>query len=208
MDSQQITEMLAKMQQNLQGVESARQQVQQVANAYSSTRTQFESLTTNIHQMSNDMTMVIDSIKENQTFISDSYKDWLLGKFNDFENKAEGLANTAQTIQSQFQRECREASSGLSKAIDESLLKLQKQFEDSIKSLNEKATAEINGITEKIETFKTEASKIRENFEKVSTKMSGSFKVGLDKTSEEHKLAEETIINNFKESVDAYRPGA
>lgn len=205
MDAQQITEMLAKMEQNLQGVESARQQVQQVANAYSSTRAQLESLTSTIHQMSDDMTLVINSLKENQKFISDSYKDWLLGNFDDFGQKTEGLANSAKFIQTQFKRECEEASSGLSKAVDANLTKLQNQFDDTIKALNEKATAEINGISEKINTFKTEASQIRKNFEQESTKMSDNFKLELSKSSEEHKSAEETVIEDFKKSVDDYK---
>lgn len=198
MDTQQITEALARMQQNLQGVESARQQVQQVANAYSSTRSQLENLATSIHQLSEDMSNVINSISENQTLMSAGYK----GNFEEFGKRVNELKGATLSIQNQFSKECALTSSNLLSTTDATLAKLQKEFDDILKDFNKKASEEIGRISDEIDTFKTAASQMQDSFLQETTHVTERFKNELSECKEAHQSAEQTIVTDFRKSVD------
>jgi ElaB/YqjD/DUF883 family membrane-anchored ribosome-binding protein len=193
MDSQQLIESLSKMEQSLQGVESAREQVQQVADAYGKTKIQLTGLISSINQMSLDMQSLIKAIKDNQDMLSESYGKRILTSFDSIDERTKVLIKAAKMMEVQFSAACTSATTNFLSETDASIVKLQQQFDETIKHWNEQASAEINDISMKIETFLAETNN-----------MKNDFKNGLTRASQNHKKAEDMIIDNFNTSINKY----
>lgn len=202
MDVKLITETLAKMEQNLQGVESARQQVQQVSSAYNGVKAQLEGLSANIKGVSEDISDIITAIKQDQTALSNDYSKRTQKAFDKLDERIKTLQTSTDNIQKQFDDSCKSASLAFSQTTDISLRKMEEQFNATLKVLNDRALDEINSIASKIEAFDTAATQMRTSFEGETTRMGNNFNSKLSDSAKQHKPAEEMIVKEFKSETE------
>jgi len=74
MEAQDILKMLTNLEQSLQNVESARQQVTNTVNAYEGTKAQLHALTVEFKEVSSELNKVYNAIKENVDSIDETLK--------------------------------------------------------------------------------------------------------------------------------------
>jgi len=202
MDVQQISETLSKMEQNLQGVESARQQVQQVATAYTTTRVQIEQLVNHVSQLSENLKVVIETIRQSHQEITGEYSTDIQNALSNISERTLSLKSQANQLNDQFKNKCNETLSEFSSSTNESLLNLQQRIDVIVDNFNEKIAEQISKITQISDKFKQETKRVRTNFAEQADLANTAFKQSLSETNSQHEVAEQSILNDFNTAIN------
>ena len=95
MNEQEILNSLATLEQTLQGIDSARKQVQNVVSAYDAVKNQFSVLNNDISAISSDLKSIFDTIKENNDTVSSSLNSRISDTFTAIDSKIKLLEKTS-----------------------------------------------------------------------------------------------------------------
>ena len=96
MEAQDILKMLTNLEQSLQNVESARQQVTNTVNAYEGTKAQLHALTVEFKEVSSELNKVYNAIKENVDSIDETLKIKIDSVFKSISKKVDTLDAVAE----------------------------------------------------------------------------------------------------------------
>lgn len=193
MDSQDILKALNRLEQNLQNVESARQQVINTVNAYEGAKTQLSALTAEFTQLSTELKNVYSAINENIGAVDDTLKTKFDNIFDDFSAKVKTFEDAACKLQSSFESSCRKTSQMFSGSIDENMLKFSGELDKCIATFNEKARHEIEGVTTAVTKFKLAVGE-----------MQMEFRQSLSNVTEHNKNKQEEIATDFSKSIQKH----
>lgn len=193
MDAQDILKTLHRLEQNLQNVESARQQVANTVNAYEGAKSQLHALTVEFSLISSELKNVYSAIKENADTIDNTLRKKIETVFNDVNAKAKALEDAAFKIQSSFEESCRKSAQTLLGSIDENMQKINGEMDKCIVLFNQKADLEMEGITTALSKFKLAVEEIQEGFIQ-----------SMSLAAENNKIKLEKIVTDFGASIQEH----
>lgn len=193
MDTQDILKTLNKLEQNLQNVESARQQVEDTVNAYEGAKNLLHALTVEITHISAELKNVYSVINENVGTIDDTLRQKVDTLFNDFNAKAKALENVGDNIQSSFGASCQKIVQIFAGSIDENMQKIGVEMDKSIAAFNQNANHEMEGITTTLSNFKLAVEE-----------MQTGFNQSLSCAAESNKNNQEKIAVDFGNSIQKH----
>ena len=111
MNSQEILKSLSNLEQKLQSIETARQQVERTVNAYDGARTQLVKLTQDMSSVSQEMNKVISMITTNQEALSGELSKKTDDVFKGIHTQIQNLNKETTTIKQDFASACQVAIS-------------------------------------------------------------------------------------------------
>lgn len=155
MRTQDIVKSLSNLEQSLQGVESARQQVEKTVAAYGATQKQLAALEQEFAHVSNDLRTITDLIRDNQQELSGTLSSKVEHLLAQMEGKVEQLENKATMISQTFETSCKASAQTLNAEMDAFLVTFQGKVAD-----------ELSDIASAMEEFKSLIKAIRQDFEK------------------------------------------
>lgn len=193
MNAQDILKTLNALEQSLQNVESARQQVTNTVNAYEGAKSQLHALVTEFSSVSTELKNVYAAINENVSSIDNTLEEKIGEVFTDISCKTQGLEDTIKNIQLVFEATCKESAQSIKDSVGGSLLKLNDGVQVVVEKFNEKAASGIESISATLEAFKFAVQQIQEDFKNA---ISGEFT--------DFKATQESVVSEFNSSVSKH----
>ena len=155
MNTQDIIKSLSNLEHSLQGVESARQQVDITVAAYGATQKQLATLSQEFVKVSNELYSVIDVVRNNQEQLSATLSSKIEHLLIQIEGKVAVLGNKASSMNQTFESSCTEAA----KSINDNIAV-------AIASFNGKVKDELSEVSTVFAEFSALINEIQERFEK------------------------------------------
>ena len=193
MDAQDILKTLNNLEQSLQNVESARQQVANTVNAYEGAKAQLHALVVEFTVVSNELKNIYTAINENVSSIDNTLQNKIETVFSDVTSKTQDLEDAVRNIQTAFLATCNQSAQSIESAVDNSLLKLNNEVDTTIVTFSKKATLEIESIATELSAFKSSAQQMQEDF---SNAISGA--------TADLKATQESIAADFGTSISEH----
>lgn len=193
MNSQEILKSLSNLEQKLQSIETARQQVERTVNAYDGARTQLVKLTQDMSSVSQEMNKVISLISSNQEALSGELSKKTDGLFKDIHAQIEKLNKEATTIKQNFSSACEVAINNFVKANTANQEKYSKDILELTTKVNTNAESKINKVTATLSSFQTSINELQKRLE-----------TAVATSIEEQKNTNKSIASDFKKSVEKY----
>lgn len=202
MEAQDILKMLTNLEQSLQNVESARQQVTNTVNAYEGTKAQLHALTVEFKEVSSELSKVYNAIKENVDSIDETLKIKIDSVFKSISKKVDTLDAVAEKIQSSFEKSCNNSVNTIENSVHNSIGKLNNEVDQSISKFNEKVKLEIDGISSTLSNLKSCMKEIQDSFRNSNTAFTSDLKVMLKNIADDFKASVEQHILSFTSLKD------
>ena len=175
MNTQDIIKSLSNLEHSLQGVESARQQVDSTVAAYGATQKQLATLSQEFVKVSNELNSVIDVVRNNQEQLSATLSSKIEHLLIQIEGKVAILGNKASSMNQTFESSCTETA----KSINDNIAAAIASFNGKVKNeLSEVSTvfAEFNSIIKDIqEDFQKDVSQALCTLQEASEKVVADF---------------------------------
>lgn len=175
MNTQDIIKSLSNLEHSLQGVESARQQVDSTIAAYGATQKQLATLSQEFVKVSNELNSVIDVVRNNQEQLSATLSSKIEHLLIQIEGKVAILGNKASSMKQTFESSCTETA----KSINDNIAAAIASFNGKVKNeLSEVSTvfAEFNSIIKDIqEDFQKDVSQALCTLQEASEKVVADF---------------------------------
>ena len=175
MNTQDIIKSLSNLEHSLQGVESARQQVDSTIAAYGATKKQLATLSQEFVKVSNELNSVIDVVRNNQEQLSATLSSKIEHLLIQIEGKVAILGNKASSMNQTFESSCTETA----KSINDNIAAAIASFNGKVKNeLSEVSTvfAEFNSIIKDIqEDFQKDVSQALCTLQEASEKVVADF---------------------------------
>lgn len=165
MNTQDIIKSLSNLEHSLQGVESAKQQVEKTVAAYGATQKQLSALSQEFVTVSNELSTVIAVVRNNQEQLSATISSKIEHLLVQIEDKVAVIGNKASMMNQIFESSCTETA----KTIDQSI-------DAAIASFKGKVQAELIGVSSVLSEFKLVVKDINEDFSRYSLSAISSFK--------------------------------
>lgn len=147
MDTQDILKTLNNLEQSLQNVDSARQQVANTVNAYEGAKAQLHALAMEFAIVSNELKNIYTAINENVSSIDNTLQDKIESVFSDITSKTQELEDAVRNIQTAFVTTCNRSAQSVKSTVDNSLLKLNNEVDTTLVNFSKKATHELESVT-------------------------------------------------------------
>lgn len=158
MNTQDIIKSLSNLEHSLQGVESARQQVEKTVAAYGTTQKQLATLSQEFVKISNELNSVIDVVRNNQEQLSATLSSEVERLFVQIEGKVAVLGNKALEINQSFENSCLGTALAINKSVDAAIVSFKEKVQDELTEVSSVLT-EFNSIVKDIKDgFKADAS--------------------------------------------------
>lgn len=202
MEAQDILKMLTNLEQSLQNVESARQQVTNTVNAYEGTKAQLHALTVEFKEVSSELNKVYNAIKENVDSIDETLKIKIDSVFKSISKKVDTLDAVAEKIQSSFEKSCNNSVNTIENSVHNSIGKLNNEVDQSISKFNEKVKLELDGISSTLSNLKSCTKEIQDSFRNSNTAFTSDLKVMLKNIADDFKASVEQHILSFTSLKD------
>ena len=193
MNSQEILKSLSNLEQKLQSIETARQQVERTVNAYDGARTQLVKLTQDMSSVSLEMNKVISMITTNQETLSGELSKKTDDVFKGIHTQIQNLNKETTTIKQDFASACQVAISNFVNANTANQERFSKDILELTAKVNTNAESEIKKVSSTLGNFQASLLEIQKKYE---TSISSSI--------EEQKKTSLSIASDFKKSVDKY----
>ena len=175
MNTQDIIKSLSNLEHSLQGVESARQQVEKTVAAYGTTQKQLAILSQEFVKISNELNSVIDVVRNNQEQLSATLSSEVERLFVQIEGKVAVLGNKALEINQSFENSCTETVKSINVSIDAAIASFKGKVRDELSEVSS-ALAEFNSIIKNIqEGFQKDASQAISTLQETSEKVVTGF---------------------------------
>ena len=193
MDSQEILKSLSTLEQKLQSIESARQQVERTVNAYEGAKAQLSVLTQDFTDIYQELKKVLDDIQNSKNIASTEVSDKADVVFKALQTRVTSLEQATKDIKEKFENACNTANDNFSKTIEKSGKELTTKMEADINKAREATVKEIEKASGIIAGFKTEVDELKEGYIK-----------SLTESSENQKTVMTQIATDFSKSADQY----
>ena len=167
MTPQELFESLESLEQTLQNIESARQQVVSTVNAYDGARQQLSRLVNDVTSLLAELNTIFTTIKTNQSSITSQIDTEVSQLISELKSKVGIVETEANNIQTKFSSECEATSKNITDKANAALAKINSDLEvlcSHYKTSSENASALINSsVTEGINTLKLAVVKAQED---------------------------------------------
>ena len=193
MDSQEILKSLSTLEQKLQSIESARQQVERTVNAYEGAKAQLSVLTQDFTDIYQELKKVLDDIQNSKNIASTEVSDKADVVFKALQTRVTSLEQATKDIKEKFENACNTANDNFSKTIEKSGKELTTEMEAYINKAREATVKEIEKASGIIAGFKTVVDELKEGYNK-----------SLTESSENQKTVMTQIATDFSKSADQY----
>ena len=193
MDAQGILKSLSSLEQKLQSIESARQQVERTVNAYDGAKAQLSVLTKDFTDIYQELKNVLTEIQNSKNNISAEVSDKADVVFKALETRTTSLSETADKIKQDFITACNSANQDFSKAIEKSENDFANGIFANINDIRKETIKEIEKASGIVTTFTTAASDIQKNYPQA-----------LSASTENQKTLMGQITTEFSKSVEQY----
>ena len=193
MDSQEILKSLSTLEQKLQSIESARQQVERTVNAYEGAKAQLSVLTQDFTDIYQELKKVLDDIQNSKNIASTEVSDKADVVFKALQTRVTSLEQATKDIKEKFENACNTANDNFSKTIEKSGKELTTKMEADINKAREATVKEIEKASGIIAGFKTVVDELKEGYNK-----------SLTESSENQKTVMTQIATDFSKSADQY----
>ena len=190
MDTQDVLKSLSNLEQNLQNIESARKQVQNVVDAYNKANTELSDLTTNMQSVTQELQAICNTIRRNQTTLSAELQEEVAKAFSSIGDKVENLKTSTEGIQEDFKQVCEGITRQVKTDVGSSLTNLNDGVVSSMKKFNKQADEEMKKIAQIVDAFKAAANT-----------MSSEFRNNITTANTNHKNVQESIATHFQEDI-------
>lgn len=197
METQDILNMLNNLEQSLQNVESARQQVTNTVNAYEGAKSQLHALTVEFNEVSSELNKVYNAIRENVDSIDKTLQIKVNSIFNSISKKVETLESTAEKIQYSFEKSCNSSVNTIENSVDNSIERLNKEVDQSIAKFNEKVKFELERISSILSNLKSGTKEIQESFRNSNSIITSDLKVTLGNVAKDFQTSINDHISSF-----------
>ena len=172
MNTQDIIKSLSNLEHSLQGVESARQQVDSTVAAYDATQKQLATLSQEFVKVSNELGSVIDVVRNNQEQLSATLSSKIEHLLIQIEGKVAVLGNKASLMNQTFESSCTETAKSINDSIDAAITSFKEKVKDELSEVSTvfaEFSALINEIQERFEKYALQQaiSTLQENCEKI-----------------------------------------
>lgn len=198
MDTQDILKTLNNLEQSLQNVESARQQVANTVNAYEGAKTQLHALAMEFAIVSNELKNIYTAINENVSSIDNTLQDKIETVFSDITCKTQGLEDAVRNIQTAFVTTCNQSAQSIKSAVDNSLLKLNNEVDTTIVNFSKKATHELESVATELSAFKSSAQQMQKDFHNAITGATADFKASQKSIATDFETSIKEHLSSFK----------
>lgn len=165
MNTQDIIKSLSNLEHSLQGVESAKLQVEKTVAAYGATQKQLSALSREFVTVSNELGTVIAVVRNNQEQLSATISSKIEHLLVQIEDKVAVIGNKASMMNQIFESSCTETAKTINESIDA-----------AIASFKGKVQAELIGVSSVLSEFKLIVKDINEDFSRYSLSAISSFK--------------------------------
>ena len=204
MNTQDIIKSLSNLEHSLQGVESARQQVDSTVAAYGATQKQLATLSQEFVKVSNELSSVIDVVRNNQEQLSATLSSKIEHLLIQIEGKVAVLGNKASLMNQTFESSCTETAKSINDSIDAAIASFKGKVKDELSEVSS-ALAEFSSIIKDIqEGFQKDASQasytLQETSEKVVTRFQEKIANHLSSLSKLNGELED-IVNLQKKQI-------
>ena len=193
MDSQEILKSLSNLEQKLQSIESARQQVERTVNAYEGAKAQLSVLTQDFTDIYQELKKVLDDIQNSKSIASTEVSDKADVVFKALQTRITSLEQATKDIKENFENACKTANENFSKTIEKSGKDLTTEMEANINKTREATVKEIEKASGIIVGFRTAVDELKEDYNKA-----------LSESSENQKTVMTQIATDFSQSIDQY----
>ena len=193
MDSQEILKSLSNLEQKLQSIESARQQVERTVSAYEGAKAQLSVLTQDFTDIYQELKKVLDDIQNSKSIASTEVSDKADVVFKALQTRITSLEQTTKDIKENFENACKTANDNFSKTIEKNGKELTTEMEANINKTREATVKEIEKASGIIVGFRTAVDELKEDYNKT-----------LSESSENQKTVMAQIATDFSKSVDQY----
>lgn len=166
MDTQDILKSLANLERNLQGIESAKQQVEKTVAAYDSTRLQLSKLSQDLSGISSELHTIVTTIRDNQQELDASISEKIEMVFANINNEASRLSETATDISKSFNSSCEKTVKTVRTKIDETISTFNEDVQQKLSEIASAITGFKSLITSIEGEFKSNASLAIANIQK------------------------------------------
>ena len=172
MNTQDIIKSLSNLEHSLQGVESARQQVDSTVAAYGATQKQLATLSQEFVKVSNELGSVIDVVRNNQEQLSATLSSKIEHLLIQIEGKVAVLGNKASLMNQTFESSCTETAKSINDSIDAAITSFKEKVKDELSEVSTvfaEFSALINEIQERFEKYALQQaiSTLQETCEKI-----------------------------------------
>lgn len=193
MDAQGILKSLSNLEQKLQSIESARQQVERTVNAYEGAKAQLSVLTKDFTDIYQELNNVLVEIQNNKNNISTEVSDKADGVFKALQARTASLEQATNGIKQDFENACNAATDNFSKSIEKSEKDLVDSMLANINEVRKETVKEIEKVSGIVTAFSTAATELQSN-----------YKEALSSSAENQKTVMGQITTEFSKSVEQY----
>lgn len=196
MNTQDIIKSLSNLEHSLQGVESARQQVDSTVAAYGATQKQLATLSQEFVKVSTELSKVIDVVRNNQEQLSATLSSKIEHLLIQIEDKVAVLGNKASLMNQAFESSCTETAKSINDSIDAAIASFKGKVKDELSEVSS-ALAEFNSIIKDIqEGFQKDASQAIATLQETSEKVVTGFQEKIA-----NHLSSLSKLNNELEAI-------
>lgn len=188
MDTQDILKSLSNLEQSLQGVESARQQVEKTVAAYDGAKLQIVNLTQEFAGISKEFNTIVSTIKNNQQVFETTLSEKVKMVFASINDKIIVMGDELMSINNTFASNCKETAISVKDNITEAL-----------QLFTEKVQVEISGITNALSDFQTLISVVENEFKTDTSNTVSAIKSSLYSTTDEFRDKLNTHLKAFSD---------
>lgn len=193
MDAQGILKSLSNLEQKLQSIESARQQVERTVNAYEGAKAQLSVLTQDFTDIYQELNNVLVEIQNNKNNVSTEVSDKADGVFKALQARTTSLEQATNGIKQDFENACNAATDNFSKSIEKSEKDLVDSMLANINEVRKETVKEIEKVSGIVTAFSTAATELQSN-----------YKEALSSSAENQKTVMGQITTEFSKSVEQY----
>ena len=193
MDSQEILKSLSSLEQKLQSIESARQQVERTVSAYEGAKAQLNVLTKDFTDIYQELKNVLTDIQNSKSFASTEVSDKADVVFKALQTRISSLEQATKDIKEDFSKACKIANDDFTKTLNNSEKELTAEMEANINKAREATAKEIEKASNIIAGFKTAVDELL-----------GCYDKAITESSDNHKTAMTHIATDFSNSVNQY----
>lgn len=179
MNAQEILENLAKLESNLQNVESARKQVAALTGSYEATEQQLQNVALNISSISNDLNTIFAAIKNNAELKTGEIDAKIKTIIDTLNNKLIVIKSDVDKIKDSFENDCTAITGKLNSCAESSIAKIQSGVNDIISTLNTSASNEIQKLASIVDTFQEKANAALSDQKKSLDEITSQFNEGI-----------------------------
>lgn len=193
MDAQEILKSLSNLEQKLQSIESARQQVERTVNAYEGAKAQLSVLTQDFKDIYKQLDEILQGIQSSKDVVSSEVSGKADVVFKSLKLRSDSLEQATNSIKLDFITACNTANENFTKALEKSEKNFSSELGTNINKVREETVKEIQKASSIVSGFNTAVSRIQDDYNKA-----------LSTSAENQKTLLTQITTEFSKSVEQY----